>query len=84
MLQWDRDGEISSEPENPEHNDSRRGRETNRETGNYLPLDWARSEHPGESRDQVPGRGLFIGHSCESRHEGWEPACPAWIQENWK
>ena len=49
-------GEISSEPENPEHNDSERdqeggrqraGRETNRETGNYVPLDWTRCEGAG-------------------------------------
>ena len=48
----------------------RAGRETNRETGNYVPLDWARAREPGESRDQDRGWGLFIGHSSESGHGG--------------
>lgn len=48
----------------------RAGRETNRETGNYVPLDWARAREPGESRDLGRGRGLFIGHSSESGHGG--------------
>ena len=30
------------------------------------------AREPGESRDPGRGRRLFIGHSCESRHGGWD------------
>ena len=71
-------GEISSELENPEHNDSERGRHTEgreggKQTGKreiMCRLIGPGAREPGESRDPGRVRRLSIGHSCESRHGG--------------
>ena len=84
-------GEISSEPENPEHNDSERdqeggrqraGRETNRETGNYVPLDWARCEGAGRVTWPGPGPGTLHWSLKRERTRGLR--AETWTQENWK